>query len=118
MTLKFIAKLILNGVILTLMLYWYTEITIQLAFFVSILFAIVAWLLGDQLILRASNNMTATIADFGLTVVYLWIVREVLDISLDWGEIFVISAIVGVAEWAYHRYVLKPGTVMNGWGAR
>jgi hypothetical protein len=113
MSLKFISKLFLNGSIVALLLYWYTEIRIELAAIVAVLFVIVAWLLGDQLILRSSNNAVATFADGVLSIIYLWIVGEVLDLSLAFSEILVISATVAFAEWIFHRYILKPDSVMN-----
>jgi hypothetical protein len=114
MSLKFISKLFLNGVIVALLMYWYTEVRIEIAALIAILFVIVAWLVGDQLILRATNNAAATAADGLLAIIYLWIVDSVLDLGLSFSEILVIALTVAVAEWFFHRYILKPESVMIG----
>jgi hypothetical protein len=112
MVMKFIVKLILSGTAMALLLYWYTEISLLLAALAAILFVIVAWLLGDQLILRSSTNITAAIADGVMSIIYLWIVSYALNLSLQVSEMLVISVVVTVAEWFFHRYVLKPDHLM------
>jgi hypothetical protein len=108
MILKFLAKLVMTGAVISLLLYWYANITVTNSVVVSLLFAIVSWIVGDQLILRYSNNAAATTADVLMSVAYLWIVGAVLNLNLNFGEIVLISAIVGISEWLFHRYMLRP----------
>ncbi|WP_276355395.1 DUF2512 family protein [Cohnella caldifontis] len=113
MILKFLAKLVMTGAVLSLLLYWYSNISLTNAVIVSLLFAVVSWFAGDQLILRLSNNATATVADALMSAVYLWIVGSILNLTLNFWEIVLISAIVGIAEWLFHRYMLRPDRVMS-----
>ncbi|TJY40770.1 DUF2512 family protein [Cohnella pontilimi] len=109
--LKFLAKWVLNASVVALLLYHYVAgITLLTALLVSTIFTVVAYFVGDQLILRASNNTVATLADAGLSILYLWMLRYFLGWDLSAGEILMISAILGLMEWIIHRYILKPDT--------
>jgi uncharacterized membrane protein YvlD (DUF360 family) len=103
---KFIIKWILNGIIVTPLLMWYADVSFLTAFVTASVLTIIAYLLGDQLVLRSTNNTVATIADFILAAVFLGLASYLLDWDLTFWETVTISAIVGVAEWVYHRYVL------------
>lgn len=103
---KFLFKWVLNGIIVTLMLAWYADVTYLTAFFTASVLAVIAYLGGDLLLLPRSNNTAATIADFVLAAVYLGAVGYYFDWSLSFGEIIIISALVAWAEWLYHRYIL------------
>lgn len=113
MVMKFLAKMVLSGIAITLLLYWFSNITLWNAMIAAFIFAVVAWLVGDQVILRATNNAVATTADAIMCIVYLWIVASILNLNLNFGEILVITAVVGLAEWYFHRYFLKPERVMS-----
>lgn len=107
MLMKFALKLILNGSIISLLLFWYASISYVNALIAAVIFTVLAWFAGDRLILRAANNAFATIADAVMSFVYLWIVAAVLNLDLSFGEMFIISLIVGGAEWFYHRYIMS-----------
>ncbi len=107
MLMKFALKLILNGAIMSLLLYWYASITYTNALIVAVIFAVAAWIAGDQFILRAANNTVATIADGVMAILYLWIVSYILNLDLSFGEMLIISLIMGGAEWFFHRYVMS-----------
>ncbi|MFS0918154.1 DUF2512 family protein [Brevibacillus sp. 179-C 1.1 NHS] len=47
---------------------------------------VIAYLIGDQLILCATNNTIATIADAVIAAFYLWAVASWLDWLLSFGE--------------------------------
>jgi hypothetical protein len=108
---KFVAKWLLDSSVIALLLYHYVAgITLLTALAVSTVFTVIAYFLGDQIILRASNNTVATIADGLLTVLFLWVVGAMLNWDLSPGEILMISAITALMEWVVHRYVFGPDT--------
>jgi len=103
---KFLFKWVLNGIIVTLMLAWYADVTYLTAFIAASLLTVVAFLIGDMVLLPSTNNAVATISDFLLAAVYLGVIRYFYGWNLSFGEIFIISALVAWAEWLYHRYIL------------
>ncbi len=103
---RLIVKVVINGIILIPLLKWYTEATTMSAVVTSIIFSIIAYLIGDRLILRATNNLVATISDAVLAAVYLWAVSAMMNWSLSWGELLFTVVLLGVAEMLYH-YFLK-----------
>lgn len=108
---KFAAKLMLIGAVVSLLLYAYSSITFGAALVTALVFAVVAWLVGDQLVLRTTSNATSAAVDGLMCLAYLWIVGSILSLDLNFGEMLLISAIVGVVEYFFHRYALKPDRV-------
>ncbi|QQE76345.1 DUF2512 family protein [Brevibacillus composti] len=100
---RFLLKLVLNGIVLIPLLYWFTEITIWQSILASVGLTIIAYFIGDQFILRASNNLVATISDAILAAVYLWAVAVIFNWDLNLGEILFTVAILGIAEFFFHR---------------
>ena len=103
---KFLFKWALNGIIVTLMLAWYADVTFLTAFAVASILTVIAFVAGDLAVLPRTNNAAATAADFLLAAVYLWAVKYYYGWNLSFGEIFIISLLVAWAEWLYHRYIL------------
>ncbi|HZG75278.1 MAG TPA: DUF2512 family protein, partial [Paenibacillus sp.] len=71
---KFLLKALLNGVIVVPLLLWFGTVSFWEAVAAAAVLTVIAYFLGDRIILRATNNLTATIADFGLAYVYVWMV--------------------------------------------
>lgn len=111
---KFIIKWVLNGVIVTALLMWFADVSFWSAFITASVLTVIAYLLGDQVLLRATNNTVATIADLLLAAVYLGVVEAFYDWGLSFGEIAMISILVAAAEWVYHRYVLGQDLSVRG----
>jgi uncharacterized protein YebE (UPF0316 family) len=108
---KFILKWLLNGAIVTLLLMYYADVSFLNAFITASVLTIIAYVVGDQLILRATNNTIATLADFMLAFVLLWIAGESMNWEITLGEIFIISLLVAISEWMFHRFVLRGESV-------
>lgn len=75
---------------------------------------LIAYVIGDQLILRRTNVGIATIADAVLAYVVLWAAGSMMNWDLSAGEILVMSLILGVAEWFFHRYVFQVKLSVQG----
>lgn len=105
---KFVLKWILNGVIVVLLLMYYTNINFLNACITATALTLVAYFVGDQLILRATNNTIATLCDFVLAYGVLWMAADSMRLDLGTGEILIISFVLAVAEWVLHRYVFQP----------
>lgn len=100
---RILRKILMNGIVIVPLLMWFTEATFWSSVITALILSVVSYIVGDQMILRASNNTVATIADVGLTFVYYWLVADMLDWSLTIGELTTLSIAVGVVEFIYHR---------------
>lgn len=111
---KFLFKWALNGIIITLMLAWYADVTYLTAFAAASAFAVIAFVAGDMVLLPNTNNTVATVSDFALAAVYFGVIRYIYGWNLSFGEILIISALVAWAEWLYHRYILGQKLEVSG----
>jgi hypothetical protein len=102
---KLLLKILLNGIVVIPLLLWYSEAAFWSAAITAVALSIVAYFVGDQMILRASNNMTATIADALLAFAFLWLVAEMMVWSLTFTEITIIALLLGVVEFIFHRII-------------
>lgn len=109
---RFILKWLINGVIVSSLLVFYTEIGFLTAAFIATALSVIDYYVGDQLILRATNNTVATFVDGLGTLLFLLIVADSMNLDLTFGEALIISALMAVSEWLIHRYVLKPENLM------
>jgi hypothetical protein len=100
-------KLAMNGSVLIPFLYFVTDASVTQIVMSCIVFSVIAFLVGDQLILRYSNNTVATLADFGLTGLFFWIVAGVYRWSLSGLELFLTAALAGFVEAMFHRILAK-----------
>ncbi|HZG56613.1 DUF2512 family protein [Paenibacillus sp.] len=99
---KFLLKALLNGVIVVPLLLWFGTVTFWEAVAAAVVLSVIAYFLGDRVILPATNNLTATIADFGLTFVYVWAVGSFLFWNVSLGETFWIALGVAAVELLFH----------------
>lgn len=104
---KFVLKWLINGVIVVTLLMYYADVSLINAAITASALSVIAYFVGDQMILRATNNTVATLADAVLAFMLLWIAALMMNWNLSFGEILVITAILGVAEWVIHRYVFE-----------
>ncbi len=104
---KFILKWIVNGAIVATLLMYYADATFISAAVTATALTVIAYFIGDQLILRSTNNVVATASDAVLAFVFLWMASYFWNWSLSTGEILMITAILGIAEWFLHRHVFQ-----------
>jgi hypothetical protein len=109
---KFIFKWLINGVIVSSLLVFYTDINYITAAFIASALSVIDYFIGDQLLLRATNNTVATIADGVGTLLFLGIVADSMNFDLSFGESLIIAALLAVSEWIIHRYILRPEKLM------
>ncbi|HZG72228.1 MAG TPA: YndM family protein [Chondromyces sp.] len=68
---------------------------------------IVSYLLGDLFILPRTNNLFATLADFGLSFLLLWALGDmIIEQNIPLLQAALLSSVaVAVGEWFFHRYM-------------
>lgn len=104
---KFLLKWLVNGAIVVNLLVFYADVSFINAAITATALTIVAYFIGDQMILRATNNGVATVADAMLAFIVLWLAAMLMDWDLSVGENLIITALLGIAEWFIHRYVFR-----------
>ena len=110
--LKFLIKWAVNGVIATLLLSYFTGISYWTAFIAASVLTVIAYFVGDQFILRQSNNTVATIMDGIMAVLYLLVLEFYFHWGLSWAEIFTLAAVLAVAEAFLHRFIFQQDNIM------
>ncbi|MFD0714134.1 DUF2512 family protein [Paenibacillus sp. GCM10027626] len=88
---------------------WLTNATFWEAALASLVLSVIAYYAGDQLVLRSTNNTVATLADAVLVFVYFWVVAYFLNWDLSIGGLLIITAVLGVIEVFFHRYIAGGG---------
>jgi len=99
-------KLVMNAVLIPL-LYLQTSASVTQMISSTVLFSLIAFVIGDQWILRGSNNAVATIADAAMAGLYFWMVSRFFNWGLSNGELFVLVVLLGAVEAMYHRLLAE-----------
>ncbi|WP_079509193.1 YndM family protein [Mesobacillus jeotgali] len=99
---KFIASLAVLYIILGGMY----DMSFTNVFLISLVLGIASYVIGDLFLLPKTNNTIATLADFGLAFMIIWIVGE----SLTYGESLLLPSLISAAgiavfEYFFHKYV-------------
>lgn len=102
--LKFIVSLVLLYVVLTL----FFGVPFGEMFVLTLFLGVISYLVGDLLLLPRTNNTTATMGDFGLSLVLIWVILAMQN-NPPYGTLAtasIVSAIgVTVFEYFFHRYM-------------
>ncbi|MCY8106896.1 YndM family protein [Bacillus mojavensis] len=77
--------------------------------FIAFFLSFVTYLSGDILILQRTSNVTASLADFGLSLVILWVFLETQTRNgfSPFAAALIASVCLTVFEYFFHRYLLK-----------
>jgi hypothetical protein len=102
----FLLKLILTTVILWVVLGIFYDVSLTDIFLTSFILSVVAYI-ADVYVLPNVSNFWATIGDFGLAFVGIWLLGQVLfERNFSLADASLISAvIIAVGEIFYHRYM-------------
>jgi uncharacterized membrane protein YvlD (DUF360 family) len=94
--------------ILEIILLLFAKMTFGSIIWISFIVTTVSYLIGDLLILPATNNSVATLSDIGLSFVVIYLFNffwQIGEISL--ANAIVSAVVIGVGEWFLHRYMLE-----------
>jgi Protein of unknown function (DUF2512) len=99
---KFVSSLVLLSIILGL----FFDMAFSNIFLITLVLGVAAYLIGDLLILPRTNNTVATIADFGLAFLIIWLMSENLTYGDNHFSMSLIAALgVALFEYMFHKYV-------------
>ncbi|WP_077623190.1 DUF2512 family protein [Sediminibacillus massiliensis] len=66
-----------------------------------------AYVLGDMMIFPKTSNMMATISDFGLSLIVLWIGLAVIGAENTFLPALITAVVIAAGEWFYHKWLAK-----------
>ena len=99
---KFISSLILLYIILGL----FNGVSFGNVFLITSVLGVTAYILGDMLILPRTNNNIATMADFLLAFMIIWLLSQTLTFGDSmFAESLMASLGVALFEYFFHRYL-------------
>jgi hypothetical protein len=101
-------KFLMTAVLLSIVLGIMTDLSFGNILYLSVAVTVIAYVIGDLLILSVANNTVTTLADLIIVffTVYLY------NILLDADQISVWDAIasaivIGAGEWFFHKYAAR-----------
>jgi hypothetical protein len=102
MAIKFISNLVLLSIILGL----FYDMAFRNILLITLVLGVAAYVIGDLLILPRTNNTVATIADFGLAFLIIWLMSENLTYGDNHFSMSLIAALgVALFEYMFHKYL-------------
>jgi hypothetical protein len=98
----------MTTLVLEIVLLLLTRLSFSQILWVSLVVTAISYLLGDLVILQASNNLIATIADIGLSVVVIYM----FNFFWNRNDISMLSALVagvvlGLEEAVFHKIIKR-----------
>jgi hypothetical protein len=96
------------AVILEIVLRYLSMLSFNRVLFISLTVTIIAYLIGDLIILSVSNNIIATIVDIALAVITIYMFNYISGFGrISLSDSFWSALLIGIGEWFFHKYVAK-----------
>ncbi|MDP4089486.1 MAG: DUF2512 family protein [Bacillota bacterium] len=103
-----VIKYVMTAIILELILGSLTALTFGDILLISLVVTIIAYLIGDLLILPATNNTVATLSDAVLAFITIFAFNYYYGYTIiSYGDAIIAAVVLGVGEWLFHKYVAK-----------
>lgn len=99
-------KFIMTAVVLEIVLLLMSGITFGRILWISLVITVILYIIGDMVILPATNNMIATLADMGMALIIIYM----FNFFWNRNDISFLSALIsgivlGGGEWVFHKLV-------------
>jgi uncharacterized membrane protein len=93
-------------VILGIVIAIFTEVRLSHILYISLGVTLLAYVIGDLLILPAANNTAATIADAGIALLLVYLSNFIWNVRLiPFWVALICGLLVAAGEWFFHKYV-------------
>ncbi len=103
-----IIKVLMIGIINLVVLSMFRGIAPLDSIYLAIVITVVAYVLGDLLILPAYGNLAASISDGIIALLIAWLTPFVApNIPVTFGNAFAVGILVGIGEWFFHKYMAR-----------
>ncbi|WP_409304260.1 YndM family protein [Peribacillus sp. SCS-155] len=108
LSIKFISTLVVLGIILGL----FYNLAFTEVLMIAVVLTLAGYILGDLFILRRTNNLSASLADFGLALIIIYLLsRNMAFANGLFTASFLSAAAIAFTEYFYHSFIsrLIPG---------
>ncbi|PRS06330.1 hypothetical protein C6W22_16100 [Bacillus atrophaeus] len=110
-----VKALAIKGIMTIIVLYLVLGLGFNFTFgdtlLMTIVLGVVSYLLGDLYILPKWNNMIATVADFGLAFLVVWLMGMPLSMGLSPGMLALAALfaaiVMAIGEYFFHFYMMS-----------
>lgn len=110
---KHVWSLVIKFIIITAVLFIVLGMFYRVSFaniiWTSLILTLVSYLIGDLFVLPLGENLAATVADFGLAFLTIWMIGAFIfepNVPVV-GAAFVSSLVIAAGEWFFHQYMNK-----------
>ncbi|MEK4441332.1 MULTISPECIES: DUF2512 family protein [unclassified Niallia] len=101
---KFLSTLVLLSLILMILF----NLPFTNVFMITVVLGVLAYIIGDLLILPRTNNLVATLSDFGLAFFVIWLMSENFTYRGNTVMMSLIASIgVLIFEYFFHKYLIQ-----------
>lgn len=101
-----LVKFIIVTAIIEVILNMQTYLTFTDILYIALAVTVPGYIIGDLLILPASNNTIAAVADFCLALVTIYMFNSLWNISeISINSALISAVVLGVGEWIFHKYL-------------
>ena len=95
----------MTAIILEVVLGILTNLTFGEIIYISLAVTLVAYIIGDLMILAVSNNTVATIADAGIALFTIYMFNYVWNFArISFTDALISAVVLGVGEIFFHKY--------------
>lgn len=102
-----VIKYVMIGAITAILLPLMAPVTVGQALLMALLITIVAYLLGDLMVLVNMGNPSATVSDGVIAALLIWLSSAVFLVAIPWWAIIVTAAVIAAGEWFFHQYLSR-----------
>lgn len=101
-------KYVMTAVILEVVLMFMSTLSFSKILLISLAVTIIAYVIGDLLILSKSNNTTATICDAVISFITIYAFYYIPTFgSISITNSIVSAVVVAIGEWFFHKYMAR-----------
>lgn len=99
-------KFILAAVVLEVDLLLLSELNFFQILYLALLIAVASYIVGDLVILPATNNIVATISDVVLSLIIVFIFNIIWNKEdIPFFSAIIAAVVIGIAEWFFHKAI-------------
>jgi len=106
-------KYLMIAVVLVTVLGLMTDVEFGNILLISLVVTVLAYIIGDLLILPRTNNTVATISDAVLSFLSIYMFNWFGFGSIDAIDVVVCTLLIGVFEWFFHKYLVNRDLVKS-----
>ena len=93
--------------IMWIVLLWFSEAGFWGTTILGLILVGLAYAIGDMGILPRSSNMAATVSDFFLSLITIWIGLSIMGVEDAFMPSLIASAIIAGGEYFYHKWLIE-----------